>query len=221
MSDDVKKYIELGNYEFICENFTGAYDYYKRGIEIDPDNAYLWYKRSLSALRLNNLSEFSIGFEKARSLADADFYSEIESTFILEMILLNWEMLETKYQDACRGSGLGSIASRSKKRLDIFEEIDKILDRIFFMRNKLRIDNKNLLISDSHAIDVMKKIYKVLMDIEQLRGALEYEIFWRKKVGTNVVSCIDNTALWLNAKIGKNEFDGLASLIIMAQRRLS
>lgn len=218
MIDEVIKLVDLGDYEYKCKNYSNAYDYYKKGIELNSDHAYLWFRRSLAALRLNNVQEFVTGFEKAKSLADGDLYSEIESTFILEKILIHKDAIESRYRGASE-SAYDHMAE--VRKFSAGEEVVKDLHKILDLRNDLRKGNKYSLINDMHGIKVMKEIYQILLDIEKYRNAFgKYESLWRRTVGMFVVPSIDNTAAWLNFKLSNNDHEGLSSLIIMTQRRL-
>lgn len=212
MNADAKKLASLGDYEFECKNYASAYDYYKKGVEEDPENPYLWYRRSWAAAKLDNVNEFLAGFNKAINLAEGDLLSEIKAQFIMEKILIYRDTIELNYKSACDSS---YDHLREVRKINACQQIEKNIQNILSLRDELVIDNKYRMIDDSHASFVMKMLYETLITIEKYKGKFgELEWTWRRLVGKIVVPAIDNTAAWLNFKLQKNEFQSLASVMV-------
>ena len=68
MTNEHSKVESLGDYEYDCKNYQAAYDYYKQAVELNPESAYAWFRRSMCANKLNNAQEFIKGIAKAKDL---------------------------------------------------------------------------------------------------------------------------------------------------------
>jgi len=194
---DIKKFNDLGDYEFSCGNYSAAYDYFKSSIEIDADNAYAWYKRSLCASELENHKEFQAGMQKALSIADKNLAYEIQKSLLEEHINACSRLIEL-YVGKCRILGYGPAA-----------EVEKSNCETEIVSNSIDLTNINyqllhLLAEDKIRIeDAAAMATKITDAIENLKN-LDQTMFggfsniWKHDFHTRIVPGYNNVCAWIN-----------------------
>ena len=105
MTNEHSKVESLGDYEYDCKNYQAAYDYYKQAVELNPESAYAWFRRSMCANKLNNAQEFIKGIAKAKDLADSELKNRIEFEFYTEMIHIFNMSVELALENISPGYG--------------------------------------------------------------------------------------------------------------------
>lgn len=209
MTPQAKKFCDLGDYEFDCKNFKDAYNYYKQAFEIDTEDPYVWYKRSLAAKRINRDDEFFSGIEKSISLSEGKLRSEIKACFHSEKAGDHMGYIYTYYNGAKNFTGNYEEGFKLKFCELCISEIKSLIA----IRNQLRLENSSGSIDDEHAINTMNEIYQWLVKIKNFESVFGLaENIWQPTIARTVVPCIDNTAAWLNFKLKEKKYKTIASV---------
>lgn len=209
---EVKRLSDLGDYELSCSNFENAYAYFKSAIEIDPRSAYAFYKRSFAAGKLKRMDEFATGFNKAIELCDndPDLLSEIKCTYYMELANGCYEGAHNSYVIAHKLSGR---LDREVLENEYCKSCEEFTRTIINIRNRIKLDNLLSDINDKDAISAMVKLHDALVKIAAFKGSFgSFDKFWRAKVGREVIPTIDNSAAWLNYKLGEKKYPSVASV---------
>jgi len=194
---DIKKFNELGDYEFSCGNYSAAYDYFKSSIEIDAGNAYAWYKRSLCASKLENFNEFHAGMQKALSIADKNLSYDIQKSLLDGHVEACSRLIEL-YTDKCKNLGYGPAAEVGKAdcEMDIVSNsID--LTNINYQLLQLLSEDK---IRIEDAVELAMKITGSIENLQNLNTTIfgEFSKIWKHDFNSRIVPKYNNVCAWIN-----------------------
>ena len=201
MTDDNKKIESLGDYEYDCKNYQTAYDYYKQAVELNPDSAYAWFRRSMCANKLNNTQEFIKGIAKAKDLADDELKNRIEFDYNTELIHIFHMSAELSLENISPGYG-------PQRDVQVFNEAEEAAKAAIDFANLApeiiaKFNNKEL---DLHStVNLVSSIYTKLkviygFDAYKFKPA---ELTWRNNLG-NLVLKMNNIAAWINYQVETN-----------------
>lgn len=202
MSDEVNKLKKLGDYEFDSGNFESSYDYYKKIVELDPDDAYAWYRRSICAMRDMNVKEFIAGINKARTLASNNLTERIESDYFEEMTKFYRGAIDNILSISKEGRGLDHQAAMFEHTKDAVNYTENILD----LSNELKAKVKVGILSVEAGISMADKLYKAAYNILEVDVATfgSAGIVWQNGIGLSLVPRLNNLAAWMNYQISRS-----------------
>jgi tetratricopeptide (TPR) repeat protein len=203
MTNEHSKVESLGDYEYDCKNYQAAYDYYKQAVELNPESAYAWFRRSMCANKLNNAQEFINGIAKAKDLADSELKNRIEFEFYTEMIHIFNMSVELALENISPGYGPQRDVLLFKEAEDAGSsavELAKLAPEIIAKFKNKEIDFNSTFRLTKSIYSKLKIIYG--FDANEFKPA---ELTWKNKMGT-LVQKMNNLAAWINYQV---EINGL------------
>lgn len=201
MTNEHSKVESLGDYEYDCKNYQAAYDYYKQAVELNPESAYAWFRRSMCANKLNNAQEFIKGIAKAKDLADSELKNRIEFEFYTEMIHIFNMSVELALENISPGYGPQRDVLLFKEAEDAGSsaiELAKLAPEIIAKFKNKEIDFNSTFSLTKSIYSKLKIIYG--FDANEFKPA---ELTWKNQMGT-LVQKMNNLAAWINYQVEVN-----------------